>query len=174
MIVARLESIRARAKVFNLLENKATKKRPFFKKTRSNDKKKPCYSHTRRGDFFPCWEVKNPLACPASDQTLHVMIKSITMYISTCLDLPLACGSSGTACLVERPAGKMGKRLDALLGRSFKTSKLKTIVKLATSRLAVLKNQRQVRCSHARADVVQLLNLDHQEAALVRVSSCAT
>ncbi|RVX06442.1 hypothetical protein CK203_023533 [Vitis vinifera] len=41
-------------------------------------------------------------------------------------------------------ADNMGKKLDYLLGRSFKISKLKTLVNLAISRLAVLKNQRQV------------------------------
>ncbi|OVA05005.1 protein of unknown function DUF292 [Macleaya cordata] len=63
----------------------------------------------------------------------------------------------------------MGKKLDALLGRTFKTSKFKALVNLAISRLAVLKNQRQVRCSQARSDVTQLLNLGHQDRALLRV-----
>ncbi|KAK9272112.1 hypothetical protein L1049_002482 [Liquidambar formosana] len=63
----------------------------------------------------------------------------------------------------------MGKKLDALLGRTFKTTKLKTLTKLAISRIAILKNQHQVRCSHARFDVIQLLNLGHQERALLRV-----
>ncbi|XP_010265173.1 PREDICTED: uncharacterized protein LOC104602986 isoform X2 [Nelumbo nucifera] len=63
----------------------------------------------------------------------------------------------------------MGRRLDALLGRTFKTYKFKALVNLAISRLAILKNQRQVRCSQARSDVVQLLNLGHHERALLRV-----
>ncbi|KAJ4959752.1 hypothetical protein NE237_019662 [Protea cynaroides] len=63
----------------------------------------------------------------------------------------------------------MGKKLDALLGRGFKTAKFKTLVNLAISRIAVLKNQRQVRCSMARSDVVQLLNLGNHERALLRV-----
>ncbi|KAF9593161.1 hypothetical protein IFM89_020457 [Coptis chinensis] len=63
----------------------------------------------------------------------------------------------------------MGKRLDALLGRNFKTTKFKSLVNLAISRLAVLKNQRQVRCSQARSDTSQLLNLGHQDRALLRV-----
>ncbi|XP_043717820.1 uncharacterized protein LOC122665743 [Telopea speciosissima] len=63
----------------------------------------------------------------------------------------------------------MGKKLDAFLGRGFKTAKFKTLVNLAISRLAVLKNQRQVRCSQARSDVIQLLNLGHHERALLRV-----
>ncbi|PHU02007.1 hypothetical protein BC332_27258 [Capsicum chinense] len=63
----------------------------------------------------------------------------------------------------------MGKKLDALLGRNFKTSKFKATVNLAISRVVVLKNQRQARCSIARSDVVQLLNLDHHERALLRV-----
>ncbi|KAF5180369.1 Ist1-like protein [Thalictrum thalictroides] len=59
--------------------------------------------------------------------------------------------------------------MDALLRRNFKTSKFKSLVNLAISRLAVLKNQRQVRCSQARSDTSQLLNLGHQERALLRV-----
>lgn len=63
----------------------------------------------------------------------------------------------------------MGKKLDALLGRNFKTNKFKATANLAISRVAVLKNQRQARCSIARSDVVQLLNLGHHERALLRV-----
>ncbi|XP_022982055.1 uncharacterized protein LOC111480936 isoform X2 [Cucurbita maxima] len=63
----------------------------------------------------------------------------------------------------------MGKKLDALLGRSFNTTRFKSLVNLAISRLAVLANQRQVRSSQARSDVVQLLQLGHQERALFRV-----
>ncbi|KAI3882784.1 hypothetical protein MKX03_020784 [Papaver bracteatum] len=63
----------------------------------------------------------------------------------------------------------MGRRMDALLGRTFKIAKLRNLVNLAVSRHAVLKNQRQVRCSQARSDVIQLLNLGHQDRALLRV-----
>ncbi|XP_021296612.1 uncharacterized protein LOC110425865 [Herrania umbratica] len=63
----------------------------------------------------------------------------------------------------------MGRKLDALLGRNFKASKFKTLAKLAVSRIAILKNQHQVRFSHARSDVIDLLNLGHQERALLRV-----
>lgn len=63
----------------------------------------------------------------------------------------------------------MGKKLDALLGRTFKPSKFKPLVNLALSRLVVLKSQRQVRCTQARSDVVQLLDLGHHERALIRV-----
>ncbi|XWS30698.1 hypothetical protein CRYUN_Cryun23aG0009600 [Craigia yunnanensis] len=63
----------------------------------------------------------------------------------------------------------MGRKLDALLGRNFKTSKFKTLAKLAISRIVILKNQHQVRYSHARSDVIELLNLGHQERALLRV-----
>ncbi|XP_059288455.1 uncharacterized protein LOC132041775 [Lycium ferocissimum] len=63
----------------------------------------------------------------------------------------------------------MGKKLDALLGRNFKTSKFKATANLAISRVAVLKNQRQARRSIARSDVVQLLTLGHHERALLRV-----
>ena len=63
----------------------------------------------------------------------------------------------------------MGKKLDALLGRAFKPSKFKSLISLAISRLAVFKNQRQVRCNQARSDVVQLLELGHYDRALLRV-----
>ncbi|KAK9114891.1 hypothetical protein Syun_021688 [Stephania yunnanensis] len=63
----------------------------------------------------------------------------------------------------------MGKRMDALLRRGFKSPKFKTLVSLAVSRLAVLKNQRQVRCSQARTDVSKLLQLGHHERALLRL-----
>ncbi|GJY23861.1 IST1-like protein, partial [Tanacetum coccineum] len=62
----------------------------------------------------------------------------------------------------------MGRKLDALLGRKFKTSKFKATVNLAVSRLAVLKNQRQARLTLARSDIVQLLSLGHHEHALLR------
>ncbi|XP_068659386.1 uncharacterized protein [Aristolochia californica] len=64
----------------------------------------------------------------------------------------------------------MGRKLDMLLHRkSFKTSKFKALVSLAIARLAVLKNQREVRCSQGRSDVAQLLRLGYQERALLRV-----
>ncbi|KAK3033651.1 hypothetical protein RJ639_034530 [Escallonia herrerae] len=63
----------------------------------------------------------------------------------------------------------MGKKLDALLGRSFKPPKFRATVNVAISRVTVLKNQRQARCSIARSDVVQLLHLNHHERALLRV-----
>ncbi|KAF3443895.1 hypothetical protein FNV43_RR13585 [Rhamnella rubrinervis] len=63
----------------------------------------------------------------------------------------------------------MGRTLDALLGRNLKTSKIKTLAKLAIARIAILKNQRQVRRSHARSDVKELLQLGHQQRSLLRV-----
>ncbi|KAL3510820.1 hypothetical protein ACH5RR_030221 [Cinchona calisaya] len=63
----------------------------------------------------------------------------------------------------------MGQKLDALLGRSFKTNKFKAIVNLGISRLSILKNQRQARYASARSDVLQLLNLGQHERALLRV-----
>ncbi|XP_071707350.1 uncharacterized protein [Rutidosis leptorrhynchoides] len=63
----------------------------------------------------------------------------------------------------------MGRKLDALLGRKFKTSKFKATLNLAVSRVTILKNQRQARIAVARSDIVQLLNLDHHEHALLRV-----
>lgn len=63
----------------------------------------------------------------------------------------------------------MGRKIDALLGRSVKTYKFKPVVSLAISRLSVLKKQRQARTSVARSDVIELLNLGHHERALNRV-----
>ncbi|XP_057810608.1 uncharacterized protein LOC131025037 [Salvia miltiorrhiza] len=63
----------------------------------------------------------------------------------------------------------MGKRLDALLGRSFKATKFRGTASLAVSRLAVLKNQRHARCSVARSDVVQFLTNAAHDRALLRV-----
>ncbi|XP_052199607.1 uncharacterized protein LOC127806394 [Diospyros lotus] len=65
----------------------------------------------------------------------------------------------------------MGRKLDALLGRTtFKTSKFRSLLNLAVSRLAVLKNQRQACRSLARSDVLQFLNLGHHhDRALLRV-----
>ncbi|KAK7368018.1 hypothetical protein VNO80_10040 [Phaseolus coccineus] len=63
----------------------------------------------------------------------------------------------------------MGKKLDALLGRTFKAAKFKAIVNLAISRLAVLKNQRQARLRNARSDVLELLQQGHLERASLRV-----
>ncbi|XVF71650.1 hypothetical protein PTKIN_Ptkin12aG0056400 [Pterospermum kingtungense] len=63
----------------------------------------------------------------------------------------------------------MGRKLDSLLGRNFKASKFKSLVKLAISRIGILENQHQVRYSHARSDVIELLNLGHQDRALLRV-----
>ncbi|CAA0818613.1 Regulator of Vps4 activity in the MVB pathway protein [Striga hermonthica] len=63
----------------------------------------------------------------------------------------------------------MGKKLDVLLRRSFKTSKFKATVAMAVSRLAVLRNQRHARCSIARSDVVEFLKNNSHERAILRV-----
>ncbi|XP_019430063.1 PREDICTED: uncharacterized protein LOC109337523 isoform X2 [Lupinus angustifolius] len=64
----------------------------------------------------------------------------------------------------------MGKKLDALLGRrTFKAAKFKSTLNLAISRLPILKNQRHSRLRHARADVLQLLQIGQHERALLRV-----
>ncbi|KAK6152887.1 hypothetical protein DH2020_012526 [Rehmannia glutinosa] len=63
----------------------------------------------------------------------------------------------------------MGKKLNALFGRSSKTAKLKMLANLAISRIAILKKLHSVKCSQAKSDVVQLLRLGHQERAIIRV-----
>nr|CAD1837417.1 unnamed protein product [Ananas comosus var. bracteatus] len=64
----------------------------------------------------------------------------------------------------------MGRKLDLLLGRtSRQTSKLKTLLGLAVSRLAVLRNQRLARCAVARGDVAELVRLGRLDHALLRV-----
>ncbi|PHT56779.1 hypothetical protein CQW23_05265 [Capsicum baccatum] len=56
-----------------------------------------------------------------------------------------------------------------LFGRKFKASKVAKLANLAISRISILKNQHQVRCSLARSDVSQLLHLGRHEDALHRV-----
>ncbi|GER32771.1 regulator of Vps4 activity in the MVB pathway protein [Striga asiatica] len=63
----------------------------------------------------------------------------------------------------------MGKKLDAFLRRGFRTSKFKSTVAMALSRLAVLRNHRQARRSIARSDVIELLKNNTHERALLRV-----
>ncbi|XP_020587096.1 uncharacterized protein LOC110029240 isoform X2 [Phalaenopsis equestris] len=46
--------------------------------------------------------------------------------------------------------------------------KLKTLLGLTVSRLALLRTQRQIRCAQAEADVAQLLLLGHRDRALLR------
>ncbi|KAJ0725140.1 putative vacuolar protein sorting-associated protein Ist1 [Helianthus annuus] len=65
----------------------------------------------------------------------------------------------------------MGRKLDALLGRKFKTSKLEATLNLAISRLSLLKNHRSARFTIALSDLVQLLRLNHHQQALLRVFS---
>lgn len=65
----------------------------------------------------------------------------------------------------------MGKKMDALLGKGFKTAKFKRLVELVSSRIAVLEKQHRLRCMQAQSDVVALLKLGHQESALLRVTS---
>ncbi|PSS30582.1 IST1-like protein [Actinidia chinensis var. chinensis] len=85
----------------------------------------------------------------------------------------LGAASSGVSVVSEhqlkRKEENMGKKLDTLLRRNSKPPKLKTLANFAIARITVLKNQHQVRCSHARSDVAQLLNLGHQDRALLHV-----
>lgn len=63
----------------------------------------------------------------------------------------------------------MGRTLDVLLGRTTKqTARLKSLLGLATKRIAVVRGHRQVRCAQARGDVEQLLRLGHPDRALLR------
>ncbi|CAL4918655.1 unnamed protein product [Urochloa decumbens] len=63
----------------------------------------------------------------------------------------------------------MGRRLDVLLGRTTKqTARLRSLLGLAATRLAVVRGHRQVRCAQARGDVEQLLRLGHADRALAR------
>ncbi|PON78212.1 Vacuolar protein sorting-associated protein [Parasponia andersonii] len=63
----------------------------------------------------------------------------------------------------------MGKKMDALLGKGFKTSKFKNLVELVSSRVAVLEKQHRLKCMQAQSDVVALLKLGHHESAFLRV-----
>uniref|UniRef100_A0A6N2LLI0 IST1-like protein n=1 Tax=Salix viminalis TaxID=40686 RepID=A0A6N2LLI0_SALVM len=62
-----------------------------------------------------------------------------------------------------------GRKLDSIFRRKSKSSKFGSLSKLAVSRIAILKNKTQVRFDQAKSDVIQLLNLGHQERALLRV-----
>lgn len=64
---------------------------------------------------------------------------------------------------------RMREKLDALLRRNFKTSKFKSLIGLAITRIGVLKNQRRARFSQSRKDVLELLKREQQETALLRV-----
>ncbi|KAK9272825.1 hypothetical protein L1049_003203 [Liquidambar formosana] len=90
------------------------------------------------------------------------------------IDIAMATGDKKGSQVVSylkelRPARRsrkkinMFRRLDALLGKNFKTSKFKKLINLAISRIASLNNRYQVRCSHARSDVITLLKFGHQE-----------
>ena len=60
-----------------------------------------------------------------------------------------------------------------LFGKSTskQTAKLKSLVKLAAARLAVVRRPRLGRRSIARSDVGQLLSIGHLDRALLRVSA---
>ncbi|XBH82843.1 hypothetical protein VPH35_071409 [Triticum aestivum] len=63
----------------------------------------------------------------------------------------------------------MGRTLDVLLGRTTKqTARLKSLLHLATKRMAVVRAHREVRCAQARGDVEQLLRQGHPDRALLR------
>ncbi|OAY60402.1 IST1 homolog [Manihot esculenta] len=59
--------------------------------------------------------------------------------------------------------------VNVFLRKKFKTSRVKILAKLAISRAQILWKQRQVRYSHAKSDVIELLKLGYQERALLRV-----
>lgn len=61
--------------------------------------------------------------------------------------------------------------VNVFLRKKFKTSRVKILAKLAISRAQILWKQRQVRYSHAKSDVIELLKLGYQERALLRVNS---
>ncbi|KAI4385932.1 hypothetical protein MLD38_003917 [Melastoma candidum] len=63
----------------------------------------------------------------------------------------------------------MGKKLDRLLGRGFRASKFKTLLKLVVSRVVIQRNRCRVHVSQYRSDVTQLLMLGHHDQSLVRV-----
>ncbi|WOL11894.1 hypothetical protein Cni_G20658 [Canna indica] len=70
----------------------------------------------------------------------------------------------------------MGKKLDYLLGRTSSRNlpKLRTLLGLTISRIAVLRNHRQLRRDQAHAEVARLLQLGHVDDALLRVEQAIT
>jgi hypothetical protein len=63
----------------------------------------------------------------------------------------------------------MENMLDALLGRTFKASKFLDVVSLATTRIALKKDQHQAECSQVRSAIVMLLKHGYYNGALIRV-----
>eukprot|EP01018_Ginkgo_biloba_P028440 Gb_40879 [translate_table: standard] len=63
----------------------------------------------------------------------------------------------------------MGRKLDALMGKTFRSSKCKTLLKLTISRMKILKNKREMQCKQSRKDVAQLLQNGQEASARLRV-----
>lgn len=63
----------------------------------------------------------------------------------------------------------MGRKLETLLGKKFKSSKCKTLLKLTISRTKILKNKRELQCKQFSKDVAQLLQNGQEESARLRV-----
>lgn len=63
----------------------------------------------------------------------------------------------------------MGKKLDLLLRRNFKTCKYKSLVHTLSTRIAILEKKHRLQWLQSQSDVIELLKLGQQERALLRV-----
>eukprot|EP01018_Ginkgo_biloba_P018752 Gb_28579 [translate_table: standard] len=63
----------------------------------------------------------------------------------------------------------MGKKMDSLLGKGFKSSKCSALLKMAVSRIKLLKNKREIQCKQFRRDIAQLLQNGQEASARLRV-----
>eukprot|EP00249_Psilotum_nudum_P015203 c25212_g1_i1 orf=284-2140(-) len=58
---------------------------------------------------------------------------------------------------------------DSMFGRSFNSAKCKTLLKLAVSRIKLLKNKRDIQLKQMRRDLAQLLQTSQEPSARIRV-----
>lgn len=63
----------------------------------------------------------------------------------------------------------MGKTLDALLGKGFKSSKCTAMLKMVVSRIKLLKNKREIQCRQHKKDIALLLQKGQETSARLRV-----
>ncbi|GLJ38741.1 hypothetical protein SUGI_0789850 [Cryptomeria japonica] len=63
----------------------------------------------------------------------------------------------------------MGRKLDALMGKAFRSSKCKTALKLTVARIKILKNKRELQRKQSRRDVAELLQKGQEASARLRV-----
>ncbi|KAL6011857.1 hypothetical protein ACLOJK_002323 [Asimina triloba] len=83
--------------------------------------------------------------------------------LSVAMSLPLGAKAS-VACKKVASFG------ESMFGRSFNSSKCKTVARLATSRIKLLRNKREMQVKQMRRDVALLLQSGQEATARIRVS----